>query len=118
MHVRDVAEMVLVAVGATGSMLRDRVFNVITGHARIRDLGEEISRLIEGTELEVQDKEFDTRNYRVDGTRALAHLNFAARRPIEKGVRELQHAFETGQLHDYHNPRYSNVAWYRGDGHG
>ena len=117
-HVRDVADAVLAASKAPDDALRERVFNIVATNFRIRDLGEQIAALFDDVAVQLQLGEQDSRNYRVSGTRARRYLRFVPRRSIKAGVLDLKHAFEARQLLDYNNPRYSNVAWYRGDGHG
>lgn len=117
-HVCDVAKAVLLALEAPEEALCRHVFNVVTANLRIIELGYVITDLFSEVEMERKNEQADPRNYRVSGKRANECLKFNPHRTVASGILEFKRAFESGEISNYTDPRYSNVDWYRGDGHG
>jgi hypothetical protein len=53
----------------------------------------------------------DLRNYRVDFSKISTHLGFTPQWRIEQGVQQVMAAFQSGQIIDYHEEKYSNVKF-------
>ena len=52
----------------------------------------------------------DKRNYRVDCTKA-RKIGFNPRRTIDYAIKEIKQAFETGEIKDYRDDKYSNYQF-------
>jgi nucleoside-diphosphate-sugar epimerase len=110
-HVRDVAEAIVLTLQAPLHNVRAQVFNVGSNEQnyQIADLGLIIKEMIPTARVVTQPKE-DSRNYRVRFDKIRNMLNFQPRYTVRDGVREIVDALATGQITDYRNPHYSNFS--------
>jgi len=110
-HVRDVAEAIVLTLQAPLYNVRGQVFNVGCNEQnyQIADLGLIIKEMVPTARVVTQPKE-DNRNYRVRFDKIRNMLNFQPRYTIRDGIREIMDAFATGQITDYRDPRYSNFG--------
>ena len=58
----------------------------------------------------------DRRNYRVDFTKIERRIGFRCRRSLEDGVREVKAAFDSNEIGDYRDIRFSNLGFLRETG--
>ena len=58
----------------------------------------------------------DVRNYRVDFSKIRNLLGFKPAWTIEQGIDQVLHAIATGEVTDYREVRYSNVAFLNQEG--
>jgi len=116
-HVRDVADAIMLTLGADEVAVSGQVFNVITDNARISEIADDVKVVMPDIEVTTKGADVDLRNYRVSGEKARNSLGYVPRFTVEAGIRELLVAFGDGRLEDYPAPHYSNQQWYRGDGY-
>lgn len=110
-HVRDVAEAIVLALQAPSHSVRGQIFNVGCNEQnyQIADLGVLIKEMVPTARVVVQPKE-DNRNYRVRFDKICNALRFQPRFTIRDGVQEVIDAFTRGEIADYRNPLYSNSS--------
>jgi len=111
-HVEDVAEAVCQALEAPVDQVSGEIFNV--GDDRLNYNLSQVADLIraEFPDTRVENVEnADKRNYRVSFQKIRERLGFECSKTVEEGVRELRIAFEHGQIANYKDPLYSNLAY-------
>ncbi len=108
LHVKDVAKAVVQNIKSehTG------IFNLHRQNVRIVDLAYQVRNhfpdcIIERTEMPFQ----DTRNYRVNSSKAKSVFGFNPTHSIDDGIEELKFLVETGRIKDIDANRYSNQAF-------
>ena len=106
--VKDIAEYV---AEATKRKIRG-TYVLSYKNVIIRELGEEVARLIPGTKVEYKDISFqDARNYRVDNSKSLDTFNYKAKVSVEDEVLRMMKMFEEGRIKDGEDKVYSNGAF-------
>jgi nucleoside-diphosphate-sugar epimerase len=116
-HVRDVAEAIVLALRASPFSVRGEIFNVGSNEQnyQISDLGPLIKEMIPEARVVTQPKE-DNRNYRVRFDKIRNVLDFRPRYTVRDGVREIIDAYASGVIQDYRDPCCSNAAYLNGSG--
>jgi nucleoside-diphosphate-sugar epimerase len=116
-HVKDVAEAIVLALQAPFYSVRGQIFNVGCNEQnyQIADLGRIIGEMVPAARVVTQPTE-DNRNYRVRFDKIYKVLNFQPRRTVRDGMREVMDAFATGKITDYRDPRYSNFSFLKRQG--
>ena len=116
-HVRDVAEAILLTLQAPLHNVRSQIFNVGSNEQnyQIADLGLIIKEMMPTAHVVTQPKE-DNRNYRVRFDKVRNMLNFQPRYTVRAGIQEIIDAFATGKITDYRDPRYSNFSFLKLNG--
>jgi nucleoside-diphosphate-sugar epimerase len=111
-HVRDVAQAVVLALQAPLDEVRGQTFNVGSNEQnyQIADLGPIIQHMVPTARIVVQPQE-DNRNYRVRFDKVRDTLGFRPQYTVEDGVAEILAAFAAGKITDYRDPRYNNYAF-------
>lgn len=107
LHVRDVAEAVLLAIEgeATG------VFDLCGENVTILEVARAVQQQIPEANIEVTQIPFqDTRNYRVSGTKARETLGFSPLLTMADGITEVRTLVEEGRVRDLTAARFSNYA--------
>jgi len=114
-HVRDVAEATLCILRAPINLVRAQVYNVGANHlnCRISDLGLKIGEIVPQTTVHFETNDNDARNYRVSFDKIHRELGFSVMHDLEYGIREIVGALERGEIDDYRDEKYSNVAYTR-----
>lgn len=111
-HVDDVAQGILLTLFAPLEAIGGEVINI--GDDRLNytlaEVAEKIRAQIPGTRIEYVENS-DRRNYRVSFKKAQDSLGFRARYTLEDGVQEVKRAYETGLIHNYRHPFYSNLTY-------
>jgi nucleoside-diphosphate-sugar epimerase len=117
-HVRDVAQAVVQTIEAPVESVTGEIFNV--GDERhnftLSDVAEKIRSKIPHTRVEYVENT-DRRNYRVSFRKFKDCVGFRARYSLEDGIAEIQRAFASGQIRDYHQSFYSNASYLKQRGH-
>jgi dTDP-D-glucose 4,6-dehydratase len=117
-HVRDVAQAVVQTIEAPVESVTGEIFNV--GDERhnftLSDVAEKIRSKIPHTRVEYVENS-DRRNYRVSFRKFKDCVGFRARYSLEDGIAEIQRAFASGQIRDYHQSFYSNASYLKQRGH-
>jgi nucleoside-diphosphate-sugar epimerase len=116
-HVRDVAEAIVLTLQAPLYNVCGQIFNVGCNeqNCQIADLGLIIKEMVPTACVVTQPKE-DNRNYRVRFDKICNMLNFQPRHTIRDGIQEIMDAFATGKITDYRDPRYSNFGFLKLNG--
>jgi len=116
-HVKDLAEAILLLLNAPLSAVRDQVFNVGDNQMNLTlaQVAEIVQRVFPGTSVEYVDNS-DKRNYRVNFDKIQKRVGFRCRRTLEDGVREIEAAFESNQIENYKNKSFSNLVFLRESG--
>lgn len=114
-HVRDVAEAIVLALRASPFSVRGEIFNVGSNEQnyQISDLGPLIKEMIPEARVVTQSKE-DNRNYRVRFDKIRNVLDFRPRYTVREGVREIIDGYASGAIQDYRDPCCSNAAYLNG----
>jgi nucleoside-diphosphate-sugar epimerase len=116
-HVKDLAEAILLLLKAPCSVVSGEVFNI--GDRRLNhtlgELGEIIRGVFPGTRVEETLSE-DRRNYRVNFNKIEKLIGFHSRFTLEDGVLEIKAAFDTGRITNYKDIRFSNLVFLRESG--
>ncbi|HWO00260.1 MAG TPA: NAD(P)-dependent oxidoreductase [Blastocatellia bacterium] len=117
-HVDDAAEAVLRVLEAPLSLVGNQIFNVGSDEQNytIGQVGEVIARLVPGAELVSEGSDTDTRDYKVSFAKLVNTLGFAPRWTLEKGVKQVIEAMESGVVRDYRAAKYSNVKFLGDEG--
>lgn len=112
-HVDDAALAVMMAVEAPKERVHNETFNVggNDGNMTLGQVGELIKSLVPDAELIDSGRDGDRRNYRVDFSKIRLVLGFEPQWTVEKGVRQVIEALQSGKVHDYRNALYSNVKF-------
>jgi nucleoside-diphosphate-sugar epimerase len=111
-HVKDVAEAIVLSLQAPFCNVRGQIFNVGCNQQnyQIADLGPIIKEMIPTARVVNQPNE-DNRNYRVRFDHICESLDFKPRYTVRDGVREIIEAFAAGRIVDYRDPHYSNFGF-------
>jgi nucleoside-diphosphate-sugar epimerase len=110
-HVRDVAEAIVLTLQAPSHNVRGQIFNVGSNEQnyQIADLGLIIKEIVPTARVVTQPEE-DNRNYRVCFDKIRNVLNFQPQYTVRDGVQEIIDALTMGKITDYRDPRYSNFS--------
>ena len=116
-HVRDVAQAILLALQAPVDTVRGQILNIGSNEQnyQIADLGPIIQRMVPSARVVTQAAE-DNRNYRVCFDKVRDTLGFRPQYTVEDGVAEIIGAFASGRIADYREPRYNNCAYLKEQG--
>jgi len=111
-HVKDVAEAIVLSLEAPRRNVCGQIFNVGSNdqNYQIGDLGELIREFVPNVRETSQAIE-DPRNYRVRFDKISKTLNFQPKYTVREGVKEVVNAFTTGQIADYQDPCYNNSTY-------
>jgi nucleoside-diphosphate-sugar epimerase len=111
-HVRDVAEAIVLTLQVPPDTVRGQIFNVGCNEQnyQIGDLGQIIKEMVPTTNIVTMPNE-DNRNYRVQFDKIHRMLNFEPQYTVRDGVAEIVDAFASGRLTDYRSPQYSNFGF-------
>jgi nucleoside-diphosphate-sugar epimerase len=110
-HVRDVAEAIVLNLRAQFDTVSGQIFNVGDNEQnyQIADLGPIIKEMVPTARVVTQPQD-DNRNYRVCFDKISNTLNFQPQYTVRDGVSEIIEACEAGTIADYKDPRYSNYG--------
>ena len=116
-HVKDVAEAIVLVLQAPPGDVCGQTFNVGSNEQnyQIADLGRIIKELVPTAHVVIQPQE-DNRNYRVRFDKIRDMLNFEPRYTVQDGIAEVIHAFAVGAITDYRDPRYNNYSFLNQNG--
>jgi nucleoside-diphosphate-sugar epimerase len=111
-HVRDVAEAIVLTLRAPLPSVCGQVFNVGSNEQnyQIADLGPIIKDMVPSARIVIQPVE-DNRNYRVRFDKIHNALNFWPRYTIYDGISEIIQSFAEGRITDYRDPHYNNFSF-------
>lgn len=111
-HVRDIAEAIVLVLQAPLPNVLGQIFNVGCNEQnyQIAELGPIIQEMVPSAKIVVQPAE-DNRNYRVRFDKIHKMLDFQPRYTIRDGIAEIIEAFATHQITDYRDPSFSNFSF-------
>jgi nucleoside-diphosphate-sugar epimerase len=116
-HVTDLAEGIILLLNAPLSAVSREIYNV--GDNRLNhtltEVAEVIQHVFPGTRVE-QDENSDRRNYRVNFDKIEKRVGFRCHYMLEDGVREIKAAFDSSQILNYRDIRFSNLGFLRDTG--
>ena len=116
-HVRDLANAIVLLLNAPLSAVSREIFNVGDNHFNLTlaDVAEVIRRVFPQARIEHHENS-DRRNYRVDFTKIKKRVGFRCQYALEYGVREIKAAFDSHEIGDYRDIRFSNLGFLRETG--
>lgn len=111
-HVRDIAEAVLLTMEAPVELISGEIFNVGDSEMNftLSNIAEIIQDVFPATRVEHIENS-DRRNYRVSFEKIRNHLGFRCTVHIKEGVVELKQALERGEIRDYKDAYYNNQKY-------
>jgi nucleoside-diphosphate-sugar epimerase len=116
-HVSDLAEAIILLLNAPLGAVSQEVFNV--GDNRLNhtltDVAEVVQRVFPGTQIEHAENA-DRRNYRVNFSKIEKRVGFRCQYTLEDGVREIKAAFDSNEIANYRDIRFSNLGFLRETG--
>ena len=116
-HVKDVAEAIILTLQAPLHNVRGQIFNVGSNEQnyQMSDLGPMIQKMVPAARIVTRPSE-DNQNYRVRFDKIERLLNFQPRYTVRDGIQELIDAFATGKIRDYRDPHYNNFSFLKLNG--
>jgi nucleoside-diphosphate-sugar epimerase len=117
-HVDDAAQAIVDVLNSPLEIVAHDVFNVGSNEQNytIRQIGDLIHQQVIAAELTESRTANDRRNYRVDFGKIRNLINFSPKWTIEAGIGQVLESIASGQVLDYKDPRYSNVAFLTREG--
>ncbi|MGA2813050.1 MAG: NAD-dependent epimerase/dehydratase [Candidatus Acidiferrum sp.] len=113
-HVKDLAEAIILLLRAPVHSVSGEIFNI--GDNRLNhtldEVGNVIKEIFPGTRVEAVENS-DRRNYRVNFNKIRDRVAFHSRYSLADGVREIKLAFESNQIVDYKDVKFSNLVFLR-----
>lgn len=112
-HVQDAARSIMSVLTAEPDKVRGQVFNVGSDEQNytISAIGEMIQSHVPDAVIINKGNESDPNDYRVGFAKISKVLRFKPEWTVEKGIRQVMDAIQTGQVHDYKQPHYSNIKF-------
>jgi nucleoside-diphosphate-sugar epimerase len=114
-HVRDVADAILLALQAPIAKVDRQIFNVGSdnGNYTKDEIVALVQRYVEATRVEYKDLTFggDMRDIRVSFAKIRRVLGFEPRLTVEDGVREVSDILATGVIKDAYDSQYRNAQF-------
>jgi nucleoside-diphosphate-sugar epimerase len=111
-HVSDLAEAIMLLQNAPLGAVSREIFNV--GDNRLNhtltEVTEVVQRVFPGTLIEHAENA-DRRNYRVNFSKIEKRVGFRCRYTLEDGVREIKAAFDSNEIGNYRDIRFSNLGF-------
>lgn len=109
MHVQDAARACVACLEAAPESVSGEIFNVGSPNLnlQIHQLGDAVSRVIPGTEIETLENE-DRRNYRVSFNKIRERLGFDCWKSMEYGIQEIYGAVRAGLITDFTTAQFNN----------
>ncbi|NTU79983.1 MAG: NAD(P)-dependent oxidoreductase [Chloroflexales bacterium] len=112
-HVHDVCEAILLALGAEPALVRGQIFNVGSdeGNYTKDQIVELVRQHVEGTVVEYKDLTFggDMRDIQVSFAKIRSTLGFTPRISVAEGICEVRDALLYGVIRDALDSRYRNA---------
>lgn len=111
-NVEDAAEAFILCIEADINDVSGQIFNVSTGNVQISALGEQIHQLLPESEMKIDEKKVDIRNYSVSAEKIHKNLGFEGKNTIESTVKSI--ISNKFMYEDWKSPKYSNYAYLKG----
>jgi len=96
-------------------LVRTQIYNVGDNQLnyRIAHLGRKVGELVPGSNVHFETDDNDARNYRVSFDKIHREVGFRPEHDLDYGIREIVEALKRGEVDDYRDEKYSNVAYTR-----
>ena len=109
-HVSDAARALSLLVDAPLHKIKGEIFNVGSSHNNftINDIGKMVKEVNPASELVIEDKNVDKRNYKVDFSKIEKSLGYKALVDVKEGIKEMSGAIKDSQHDDYLEDKYYN----------
>ncbi len=113
-HVDDAAEAVAMILAAPREVVGGEIFNVGSNEQNytVAQIGDMVHEAVFTAELIVSSSDGDRRDYRVNFSKIKNRLGFQPRWTVQGGIQQVLDAIAAGDIHDYSDPRYSNVKFF------
>ena len=117
-HVQDAAKGVLAVLQAPVDTVGTEIFNVGSNEQNytIQQVGTLIQQQVVSATIEESTTGNDRRNYQVDFSKIRNLVDFQPDWTLESGIQQVVEAIASGQITDYRDPQYSNVAFLSREG--
>jgi nucleoside-diphosphate-sugar epimerase len=118
LHVTDIARAFLAVLEAPVDLVGGEVFNVGDNDAnmRLRDLGEQIVRLVPGTTIHDQLSQWDMRSYLVDFSKITRRLGFRCGTTVHMGILQMIDVLGRNRFLGYEDLNHHNAQHLRSCG--
>jgi nucleoside-diphosphate-sugar epimerase len=112
-HVDDAARSIMHVLSAPLEIVRGQIFNVGSDEQNynIHQIGQMIHAYVPTARIVNKGDEVDPNNYRVGFGKIRKMLGFTPDWSVERGIEQVIHAVESGQIRDYKEPQYSNIKF-------
>ncbi|MBT4352347.1 NAD-dependent epimerase/dehydratase family protein, partial [archaeon] len=110
LHVADAADAYVLAIEASTKKVGKQIFNIGSNdqNFKILDIGKIVNKIIP-SKMNVDGKDFDKRDYRVNFDKISNVLKYKSSHSIEDGIKEIRDAM--GSNFDYTNAKYNNFKF-------
>ena len=117
-HVDDAALAVAKILDAPRSLVANQIFNVGSNEQNhtIAEIGEMVQQHVVSAKLTVSEENKDVRNYRVDFSKLRNLLDYEPNWIVDDGIQQVLEAIANGEVTDYRDAKYSNVAFLTQEG--
>lgn len=117
-HVDDAAAGVALILDSPMELIGHEIFNVGSNEQNhtIADIGKLVGQHVVDAKLTVSGNDGDLRNYRVDFSKIRNQLNYQPNWTVDQGIQQVLEAIATGEVTNYQDTRYSNVAFLKQEG--
>ena len=113
-HIDDMVDAYLHVLAQPEEKVQGEIFNVGYHNHSVAEIGEIVSRVVGGCEMEVVPTD-DNRSYHVSSDKIATSLNFVPLRNLEDAVQSLIDAFNEGKLpNSLTDKRYFNIQTMKG----
>jgi len=110
-HVRDVASAIIKVLESPLEVVGGQIFNIGSeeNNYTINQIGEIVKNTIPNSELNLEERNIDLRDYKISFKKLREILNLTLRKSVFEGVLELKKDFEDNKISNYLDKKYSNV---------
>ncbi len=111
-HIQDMVDFYLLALGMPEARIAGRIYNVGTENFTVAEIAGKVRDVVGPDRVRTETAPTnDNRSYHISSTRVARELDFRPRHTIEDAVRDLVAAFARGDLPNaMTDPRYFNVS--------
>tara|TARA_Y100000310_G_scaffold345402_1_gene464558 strand:- start:67362 stop:68756 length:1395 start_codon:yes stop_codon:yes gene_type:complete len=114
-HVGDVARAIIAVLEAPIEKVNKQIFNVGSekNNYTIKQIGDQVKEVIPSTELVIEKKDIDQRDYEVDFAKIKSVLGFQPLMSVTDGIKEIASSLNKGNYKDYKEAKYYNNLQYK-----
>jgi len=106
LHVDDAAQGFINCLNSPLDKIRGGIFNVLSENYKIIEVAKIINSVCPKAVLKISEKITDKRDYNVSFDKISRELNYRPTIRLERGVRGIKKAIESGIVKDYRDPKY------------